>query len=828
MIVSVIRQMLPRLVIAIGLLFFLVGCSSSDNAPKKLGEEMDSESTDSATGAENLGSYSPPHQKPGPAVDKILFNSYHVDRAPLHIQSGDMDLYLYSLKAAAAGELKKKNEIRLIEAPATTISLILNPAPAPSGHLNPFSNKVIRQAVRYLVDRQYILEDVYQGNALPMETHLSSSDYDYLTVYDQTRALGVSYDPERGREIIRSEMLKMGANLVDDVWQFNRAPVRLKFIIRVEDERRDIGDLIRVELEKAGFLVSSSYQQFASAVLSVYSTDPQAFEWHLYTEGWGRSSPQRYDFATVNSMAAPWMGNMPGWREIGFWQYDHEELDNLGKRLFTGDFQGVEERDEIYRQMVALSSGEAVRIGIASVMNSFSVNPGVRGITEDVIGGPRGPWTLREAYLEGANELKVGNLWVWTERTVWNPVGGFGDVYSNDIFQHLYDPPMWNHPFTGLPIPFRSSYQVETAGPDATLVVPEEAVIWNASDNRWVPVGPGIHSVSKVTFDYSRYFDANWHHGQPITMADVIYAIVQKHEITNDSDKSRIEFAIGATARPYLETIKAYRVVDDNKLDIYVDFWHFNEDQIASYASPTNLSTPWEILLAMDRLVFTDRRAAYSGTASTRFSVPWISLVMERDARLVSRTLEKLHAERSFSEEMESIFSIGGRQLATLSEARERYEASIGWFDQYKLLVVSNGPFMLARFDPAAQFAEIHANRDPQYPYRPGDWYFGSSANLLIDRVSFDELKQGHDTEITVSVTGPGTIGLHYALIDRENNTIVDSGEADSSSSGAFNILLLGDSTVGLDLGVYELGLVAYSDEIATLSERIIDLELIR
>ena len=43
-----------------------------------------------------------------------------------------------------------------------------------------------------------------------------------------------------------------------------------------------------------------------------------------------------------------------------------------------------------------------------------------------------------------------------------------------------------------------------------------------------------------------------------------------------------------------------------------------------------------------------------------------------------------------------------------------------------------------------------------------------------------------------------------------------------------FKVLILGDSTVGLDLGVYELGLVAYSDEIATLSERIINLELIR
>ena len=34
--------------------------------------------------------------------------------------------------------------------------------------------------------------------------------------------------------------------------------------------------------------------------------------------------------------------------------------------------------------------------------------------------------------------------------------GGFGDVYSNDIWRNLHDPPLWNHPFTGIPMPFLS------------------------------------------------------------------------------------------------------------------------------------------------------------------------------------------------------------------------------------------------------------------------------------------------------------------------------------------------------------------------------------
>ena len=37
-------------------------------------------------------------------------------------------------------------------------------------------------------------------------------------------------------------------------------------------------------------------------------------------------------------------------------------------------------------------------------------------------------------------------------------------------------------------------------------------------------------------------------------------------------------------------------------------------------------------------------RAAYSDTAAARFNVPWLSLVLERDARLVQRTLREFES----------------------------------------------------------------------------------------------------------------------------------------------------------------------------------------
>ncbi|MBE0478720.1 hypothetical protein IBX65_06340 [Candidatus Aerophobetes bacterium] len=771
------------------------------------------------------GAILPPHNYPGPAAERVLFRAFDVDRAPRDLEAGRMDIYMFSLKTAAAQRMRHDVRFNLFEAPATTLSLLLNPAPAPPGELNPFSIREVRQAVQYLVDREFIVRDIYQGMALPMVSHVSPQEFDFLTVYDIDRGSGISYDPELGRELIAGAMERAGATLIDGIWHYGKEPVRLKLIARVEDERREIANLVRTEMEKAGFMVAISYRPFAAAVLTVYSTDPKAFEWHLYTEGWGRAAPQRYDFATINQMNAPWLGNMPGWQEVGFWQYQHPELDELGKRLFRGEFTSLKERSDIYRLMSKLGLEESMRIWLVTAINSFPAQKNLVGVTRDLVAGPRSPWTLREAHVPGRNEVIVGHLWVWTERTTWNPVGGFGDVYSVDIWRSLHDSPMWNHPFTGIPRSFRVDFQVETAGPKEKLIVPSDAVIWNAHTNKWDAVEAGTKATSKVIFDYSRYFQSSWHHGEAISMADVLYSIVQSYELAYDADKSRIEVALGVTTRPYLETFRGYRLLDDKRLEVYVDFWHFEESYIASYASPASLSMPWEILAAMDDLVFSQRRAAYSDTAAARFNVPWLNLVMDRDARLVRRTLRQFLSEGSIPGE---VFQIGNDSLVSLELAMKRYQAAINWFDKYGHLVISNGPFFLFSYDPPAQFAELRAFRDDTYPYRPGDWFFGEPPTMRIERVETHPVSPGEKISLNVVVHGPGTLGLRYLFLDPVSDEVLKIEEAEPVlPEGKFTILFDEEFTSKLKPGFYHLYLAAYSDSVAFVVEQKVDVDVV-
>ena len=135
---------------------------------------------------------------------------------------------------------------------------------------------------------------------------------------------------------------------------------------------------------------------------------------------------------------------------------------------------------------------ESIRVWLATVNNSFPARSELQGVTRDLVAGPRNPWTLREAYVPGSDDVRVGHQWVWTERTTYNPVGGIGDVYSVDLWRNLQDPPIWNDPFTGIPEPFRAQFEVETAGPTGTMDVPADALVWDvdAKAGRPSPRGP--------------------------------------------------------------------------------------------------------------------------------------------------------------------------------------------------------------------------------------------------------------------------------------------------------------------------------------------------
>jgi peptide/nickel transport system substrate-binding protein len=672
------------------------------------------------------------------------------------------------------------------------------------------------------VDREFVVSQIYNGFAAPMVCFLSSYDPDYVTVFDIIAKYDFKYDLATAMSIIDKTMTEAGAVMVEGKWHYNNNPVVIRFAIRTEDERRDIGDSVASSLELAGFTVDRMYMTFGEAIPLVYGTDPAEHQWDLYTEGWGKSGLDRYDQTTINQYGAPWFGWIPGFQEEGWWQYENATIDEIGQRIYLGQYGSREERDQLYREGTEIVIQESTRVWLATRLDVMPARAGVRGLTEDMGTGLRSPYNPREVNVAGESTVYVGHLHVHTDGSAWNPIAGHDDVYSVDQWNAVSDPFTYQHPFTGMPIPKRWGYEVFTAGPEGTMAVPTDAVLWNAVDDVWEAVGSDVTATSRVTFDVSTYVGANWHNGQPITWGDVLWAIARNWEAAYDPLITTIETGSVGPITAVIEPFKGFKIVD-NTLEVYLDFWHFDENYIASYADivgqqPDSTHTtghyPWEVMIAMDKVVMEDQVAMYSETASDTFGVPWFSVNLEGHASWVDDALDEL-----VWADIESYFNVLGTMYATEAELAQRIGADHAWYLEHRHMVISDGPYYLNQFDAAANFAEMKAYRDSTYPFEEGDWYFGRPTPPEIVDVGIPTVVPGGSATFIVQLEGLPTLGVTYLIRDPITAQILDTGSAESVTSTRFSVTLDTDFTEMLEPGLYELIVVAFSDQVALVAQ---------
>lgn len=806
--------------------------------------------------------------QPGPAVDKITVVRKTIEEVPDALTSGAIDAYMYSLRPAQAAELQGKQGITLYSAPAGLIELTLNPAPVyvavldgsvsiteaasrlgvpavaitniyttsegktivelgayPGKGVNPLAFREIRFALNYLIDRVAAASTIMRGFAVPMYTFLSQYDPDYAVIADIIAKYEFTYNPGYVDQVVTDVLSKVGAVKIGGKWTYEGQPITLKFIIRQEDERRDIGYMFSSELKKLGFEVNEMEMTFSQAINIIYGTDPAAFEWHIYTAGWGKSGIDRYDSVTIAQFCAPWYGYMPGWGEPTWWNYKNDMIDTLTQKIYQGNYANKAERDELYRRAAELCIKDAVRIWVVTRLDTWPVRSEVKGVTLDLGAGLRGIWNLREMYVEGRNELKLAHLWVWTSSSAWNIWGGFTDVYSVDFQRVTVDPSMWNHPFNGEPMAFRAPYVVVTAGPTGKLNVSSSAVIWDVSKKQWVPVPNGTQATSKVVFDFSKIVGAKFHNGITITWADVVGYLAYLFDLVYDPNYSSLEPRLSSSSKPWADTVKGFEFDFNNKkVTVYIDYWHFDENYIASWASfsPVN---PIEIHAVTFELAL-DRRSETKYVLYQKKGYEWFSLVWPSHVAKVKETLQSYKNNNNVLSKVNK-YAMG---LLKMDEWNARIDADINWINTYNLAWISYGPFMLTKLDTQNQVLELTAFRDPTYPFKKGDWYFGQPVATSILSVSLEspianKILPGQPANITVKLSGIPPFSLKYMVRD-PRGIIIATGTGEKVSEDTFKVVLTPEFTKGLAYGSkYTIVLIGLSEEVAIpgISKQIVD-----
>ncbi|MEJ2260065.1 MAG: ABC transporter substrate-binding protein [Nitrosopumilaceae archaeon] len=732
-------------------------------------------------------------------VDSIRFIQYLDENTALEeVRNGNLDLYYYRISADRLENTKSREGLNVYDSPSGSYSILVNPAETEK--FNPFSIKENRFALNYLVDRKLIVNELMAGYGAPMISNYGPFDPAYLAIIEQLESFNFRYNPTLGEEIITKNLLDEGATKINGKWELDGAPVEITFFIRSDDPvRKSIGEILASELERIGFTVKKDFGDLNKAFVIVYGSNPADLKWNLYTEGWNKSAFVKYDSVGLGQMYSPWFSNMPGFNDPTYWNYQNDYIDSLSQKIYTGNFSSSEEREELIQKATVEGVNESVRIFLASKVDQYVVNENINGVVNDFGAGVPSRFTPINAKSEN-DELVIGVKQIY--QGAWNPVMGFSDSYSRQIWGILSDPITFPHPFTGEILPIRGNWTVDTAGPEGQLDIPDDAIIWDPITQEWKKVEKDAQAISKVTFDLKF---SNWHNGQKMDMNDVLHSLyftIEWGTQVDENDKT-VDTEFTPRAAQSVQTLIGVRPIDENTIEVYVDFWHFDEGEIADWASLWN-TMPWEIFTAIEQAVM-DGKVSISRSGAASKNVNWVSLIIPNDAKVIQGYLDEFKSNQHIPaalKQMESNFDYYDK----------RYTSSSNWIEKNNHAIISNGPFYLDSYSPESRTITVLAFEDESYPFRAGHWAeFENTEFPKITKVANPKIIQ-KNTELQIQIDTIQTDSILYFLNNNKGERI--ASDTIPVTDDSTTITISEKTTKELGIGANDLKIFAISDSV--------------
>ena len=445
-------------------------------------------------------------------VKFIRFSNENV--AYQEVSNGHLDSYFFQIPLQLVESAKKNPNLEVFEKEGLSYGLLLNPYNG-TQTFNPLSIKEIRFALNFLIDRNFIVNNILKGFSNPIMEPYGPTSPEYHNVLPIVDPLKIRYDVNFATKSIQDSMTKAGA-VTDQTGKYiiNGKPVLVKVLIRNDDLiRKSFGDFVASEIEKAGFTVIKEYGDLTKANRVVYGSNPADLEWNLYTESYISSSFSRYNPTTVSQMYAPWFGNMPGSQNPGFWQYSNSTIDDLTQNLVFNNFTSETQRNSLLQQAESVGLQEAVRLFFARSFDPYIASSKISGLINDYSAGIANKLSIINAIKHDADNstLNIGMKEVY--QGAWNNVKGCADFYCRIIYSLVADTPTISNPYSGDPEPFRNNWtNLFSKGPTDTVLVPSDAVTWNPYNQSWDKNENQSNSaLTKVTMEP---LFSKWHNGK--------------------------------------------------------------------------------------------------------------------------------------------------------------------------------------------------------------------------------------------------------------------------------------------------------------------------
>ncbi|MBS7612042.1 ABC transporter substrate-binding protein [Candidatus Bathyarchaeota archaeon] len=770
----------------------------------------------------------------GPWVDEVDF-FVETDEAKVvdMLMKNEMQVYFRDTRDPGLFRtIKASPDLWYVTSYGLYFELTFNPVgpefPA-TGKLNPFAVPRIREAVNYLVNRKYIVDEIMAGMAVPRYTCLTPAFPDYARYADTIMEIErkYSYDFDKAREIITEEMIKLGAGLVGGKWYYKGEPVTIIFLIRVEDQRRAIGDYVASQLEKLGFTVDRQYKTSREASPIWIRGNPADGRFHIYTGGWITTLVSRDESDNFGFFYTPRGGMGPLWSAYT----PSPEFDYVAGRLWARDFTTIEERNELMEKALELSMEDSVRVWLISQVAPWPARKEI-SLTYDLAAGFSGarlwPYTIRYVDQVGGT-VKIASSDILVDPV--NPVGGSNWIYDAMYYRATSDPAVIPDPFTGLYWPQRVEkaevYALEGLPIAVTLdwvslnfveniTVPTDAWYdWDAEKQEIVYAPPGTTAKTKTVVYYDdSLFDIVFHDGSKFSLADIVFSYILTFDRAKPESPVYDESYV-PVFEAFKEYFKGFRIISERPLVIeyYSDALYLDAEQIAASAASAFYIDyaygpgPWHTV-AIGWLAEAGNKLAFSADKAEMLKVEWMNYIAGPSLKILSDYLTKAIDEKFIPYE-----NVLGKYV-TEAEALERYNNLKAWYESKGNFLVGAGPFYLDRVDPTARIVVLKAYRE--FVDTADKWLrFSKPMIPEVKIVSAPTITPGLTAEVDVSVTFEGQPyridDIYYIKYIVKSPTVTLTGVAEPVEDGMWRITLRPEETSMLTAGTLSIDVLAVS-----------------
>lgn len=697
----------------------------------------------------------------GAYLDEIIFQEVATKGAAVdQLIAGEIDVYAYPLDDAELLEkVRASSETDYRLGYGGFNDLTFNPGGPVfnNGNLNPFAVPDFREAINWLIDREYIADEISQGLATAKYSYLNSAFPDaerYRDIMDDLEDYYAT-DVDRAYAVMTDVLEELGAVKVGNTWQYNGSPVEIIALIRIEDTRMDIGQYVAGLLEEFGFVVDRRIRKSSELSPLWISSAPMDGLWHFYTGGWVTTAISRDQGTGFNqfytSRILPWplftyltedmVEGMVDGRGVAM-----DDLWDTLDKLYNRDFTTMDERELLFEDALWGTCKFANIMWLVDNAAAASFRSNVT-VGTDLSGGIHGSqmWA-KIAYFqnEDGTPQEGGTLRVATNTLLiepFNPVNGTNWSYDQMVIRAMGDDATGMDINTGLVWPLyfdRAEVTVQEGLPvgvsdgedwctltfEPEIAVPTDAwADWDATTQTFITVGEkypdGVTAKRKSVVYYPEsLYDVPLHDGSTISIADFILSMIMTFDQAKPESAIYDESAVPGFDS-FMSAFRGVKIVSENPLIIetYSDLYTLDAENGVSTWFPYYDQGPgfWHVV-TLGILAEELKLTSFSEDKAQALSIQWLDLTKGPSIPILYDTL--MQAWRTSYIPYEPTLG----QYVTPLEAQTRWVNLEQWYNRYGHFWVTSAPFYLEKAYPTEK--NIVLKRFADYPFESDKWQF--------------------------------------------------------------------------------------------------------